>query len=506
MIKRVLSLFMLLSIGVQVFAHDFEAVNSDGKTIYYNITSSTEPRTVAVTYQGTSASLYPNEYTGEINIPSTVTYSGVVYDVTSIGDGAFQFCNGITSVTIPNSVTSIGNYAFHYCSSLTSVAMGNSIASIGYFAFQDCSSLTSITIPNSVTSIGDNAFRACSGATSITMGNSVASIGNSTFRECSGITSITIPSSVTSIGVYAFAGCTNLDTVICKVENPVTIYASTFSNTYSGKKLFVPCSSTSLYNNNDVWSSSFGENIFGVVFDTTYLNVSICQGEEYNDNGFTESTAGLYTYTLTTMDGCDSTINLDLSVREKYYLSICDTICEGSTYTFGDNVLTTSGTYTDTLQSEYGCDSVIVLTLTTVSYHTDTTINISLGESIVFFGQTLTESGTYFQTVPSVTDGCDSTVTLNLIVGCTALSDIESKIAVGVYPNPTEENTILNVEGLTTDAQVLLTDIQGRTIKTYTMKAGDRTLEIETSNMISGAYYIRIISNAFTRTEKIIKR
>ena len=98
------------------------------------------------------------KYTGDVTIPGKVTYDGVEYSVTSIGDKAFDDCSGLTSVVIPNSVTSIGNYAFYDCSGLTSVDIPNSVTSIGYSAFYGCRGLTSVTIPNSVTSIGDNAF------------------------------------------------------------------------------------------------------------------------------------------------------------------------------------------------------------------------------------------------------------------------------------------------------------------------------------------------------------
>ena len=87
--------------------------------------------------------------------------------VTSIGELAFSYCDGLTSVTIPNSVTSIGRSAFSGCSSLTSMTIPNSVTSIGFAAFYDCRSLTSVTIPNSVTSIGSSAFYGCSSLTSI---------------------------------------------------------------------------------------------------------------------------------------------------------------------------------------------------------------------------------------------------------------------------------------------------------------------------------------------------
>ncbi|MBR2265149.1 MAG: leucine-rich repeat domain-containing protein, partial [Paludibacteraceae bacterium] len=113
--------------------------------------------TAEVTYQGADYTSYSNRYSGEVVIPSSVTYNAQTYTVTSIGTSAFDACTGLTSVTIPNSVTSIGSWAFYDCSSLTSVIIGNSVTSIGGSAFSGCSGLTSVTIPNSVTSIGSSA-------------------------------------------------------------------------------------------------------------------------------------------------------------------------------------------------------------------------------------------------------------------------------------------------------------------------------------------------------------
>ena len=149
-----------------------------------------------------------------IKIPSNVESNGQTYTVTSIGNFAFSWCTGLTSVTIPDSVTSIGYGAFSECISLTSVTIPDSVTSIGDFAFTHCAGLTSVTIPGSVTSIGDYAFSECSGLTSVTIPGSVTSIGNSAFRYCDSLKSITFEGTVPeNWGDIPFYGCDAVKTV-----------------------------------------------------------------------------------------------------------------------------------------------------------------------------------------------------------------------------------------------------------------------------------------------------
>ena len=181
--------------------------------------------------------LYLNgEEVKDLVIPSSVT---------SIGDLAFYYCSGLTSVTIGNSVTSIGSSAFYWCSGLTSVTIGNSVTSIGKEAFCGCFALTSVTIPNSVTSIGDGAFCGCYGLTSVTIPNSVTSIGGEAFFGCFGLTSVTIGNSVESIGVNAFEGCSGLTSVT--IGNSVTsIGGAAFAYCSGLTSVTIPNSVTSI--------------------------------------------------------------------------------------------------------------------------------------------------------------------------------------------------------------------------------------------------------------------
>ena len=298
--NSLLCFLILLMMPLASMAYDFEV---DG--IYYKFTGSSS---VAVTYKGDDPWSSDNtaSYSGQITIPSTVNYNNKSYSVTSIGnsaffyfsgltsitipegvtsigsgtfsgcssltsitiperatsigDNAFQNCSGLTSITIPESVTLIGDWAFSDCSGLTSINIPEGVTSIGYGAFYRCSGLTSITIPEGVTSIGKETFWNCSRLTSITIPKSVTSIGNEAFQGCSSLTSVTIPESVTSIGRSAFYDCESLTSVLCKSKKPASCEGYLFPS--PKPRLIIPVGSEEAYASATVWEDFTNRSVF----------------------------------------------------------------------------------------------------------------------------------------------------------------------------------------------------------------------------------------------------
>ena len=175
---------------------------------------------------------------------TSVTF-GENSQLTSIGDGAFNWCESLESITIPDSVTSIGEGAFCCCAKLTSITIPDGVKSIGNHAFAGCSALESITIPDSVLNIGDSAFEGCTALESITIPDSVLSIGYSAFEECTALKSITIPGSVLSIGQRTFAGCSGLESAII-ADGVTSIGDDTFLNCTNLVNVSLPDSLTSI--------------------------------------------------------------------------------------------------------------------------------------------------------------------------------------------------------------------------------------------------------------------
>ena len=223
--KKSFLLLTLLCGVLSAWAHDVEV---DG--IFYNLNNTN--KTATVTFRGDSYDAYDDEYAGDVVIPKAVTYNGITYSVTSLGNECFCGCSDLTSVTIPNSVTSLGESCFNGCYDLISITIPNSVTSLGECCFNDCYNLTSITIPNSVTSLGYRCFWDCSSLTSITIPNSVTSLGDFCFERCDGLTSITIPNSVTSLGTFCFLYCGSLTSIT--IGNSVTSL---------GDGCFIGCSS-----------------------------------------------------------------------------------------------------------------------------------------------------------------------------------------------------------------------------------------------------------------------
>ena len=264
---------------------------------------------------------YPGGKAGTYTIPSSVT---------SIGGGAFDSCNGLTSVTIPESVTSIGDYAFSDCYGLTRInSLGNAPAlgdddvfadvpatlyytsgttgwtnpwgglptvemTGGDYQFSinpDSTSVTitgytgpggAISIPATlaglpVTAIGEAAFQENSSLTSVTIPEGVTSIGESAFAVCVSLTSVTIPESVTSIGVSIFTSCSSLISVTIP-ESVTSIGEWAFADCSSLTSLTIPYSVTFI----GEWAFSSCSSLTAIEVDGTNNDFSSRNGILFN--------------------------------------------------------------------------------------------------------------------------------------------------------------------------------------------------------------------------------
>ncbi len=98
------------------------------------------------------------------------------YTVKSIGDNAFQLCDVLTKVVIPDTVTRIGASAFEFCEVLRVISIPESVTSIGPWAFASCPKIPSVIIPEGVTVIDEGTFSECTGLRKVTIPESVKAI------------------------------------------------------------------------------------------------------------------------------------------------------------------------------------------------------------------------------------------------------------------------------------------------------------------------------------------
>ena len=129
-----------------------------------------------------------------------------------LNDYAFEDCDHLESITLPDGIIGIGQYAFYNCAALTNITIPSSVTQIMTGAFQCCSSISGIVLPGNIETIGDYAFRYCSGITgSVTIPASAITIGDSVFYECTSLSGAVIQSS--TVGTSMFDRCNNLSSV-----------------------------------------------------------------------------------------------------------------------------------------------------------------------------------------------------------------------------------------------------------------------------------------------------
>lgn len=188
--------------------------------------------------------------------------------ITLVGISAFEGCNTLTSIVLPESVTSIGSSAFKNCTALTQIEIPESVTSIGESAFSGCTALTSIEIPDAVNSIGASAFSGCSSIRNFEMPDAVTQLAASTFASCKSLANVTLSKNIISIGSGAFSQCYSLRNITIP-NGLTTIGSEAFSNCTGLTSITIPDSVITIemeafYNCSLLTSISFGKNITSI--------------------------------------------------------------------------------------------------------------------------------------------------------------------------------------------------------------------------------------------------
>ncbi len=331
----------------------------------------------------------------------TAIKNAIIEDgVTNIYGYAFYYCSNLESVTIGNGVTQIEEYAFYKCTALESVQLPKNIQSIGNYAYAYCGSLTSIALPNSVTAMGDEVFCMCTSLASASLSENLTKISMGTFDGCTALSSIIVPEGVQTIEARAFYQCkslvsielpstvtfidgvafslpisfeTALKTFTCHAIVPPSLGNNVFEYLEPGAnliRLYVPGASIEAYKAADQWKE------FEIILpipgtepcesDNTIRTISACSGYWFNDEWLEQS--GIYHDTLLNHLGCDSIIELHLTIHSSYGGGWPSDLMDTITIERGESVIisngvtiypTETGYQNDTMRTIYGCDSIV---------------------------------------------------------------------------------------------------------------------------------------------------
>ena len=186
--------------------------------LFFNLYNYSGEICVFVTSENSTGPRYTN-LSGDLVIPSSITYQETSYNVRGISESAFMMCNDITSVIIPSSVTSIGAMAFNSCNGLKTVVLPDSLAYVGSEAFKECTNLETVVLPSKFGQIDYGMFYGCTALTEISFPSTVETIGVEMFAGCTNLSIVRLPKNLKYIGPYAFSGCTS----ITEIDLPLTL-------------------------------------------------------------------------------------------------------------------------------------------------------------------------------------------------------------------------------------------------------------------------------------------
>ncbi len=254
----------------------------------------------------------------------------------------------------------------------------------------------------------------------------------------------------------------------------------------------------------------------------TSISEIACASYTSPSGNYTWTTSGMYNDTLSTSTGCDSVITINLTISNTVSSDLMETACSEYTSPSGLHTWSTSGTYTDTLASVNGCDSIITIFLTIP------TIDVSvmnLGTSLVANASTVdyqwldcndsyselsaevnqtyapTSNGNY--AVEITLSGCSDTSDC-FVISTIGLDNLGFQNRIQVYPNPTFGTVSIDLIEDANLATILLFDATGRIVHKFEESGQFFTLQLDEN---PGVYFLEIVIDGvrFKQTRLMIK-
>lgn len=241
---------IVAGIALMPAAMCFAEVQTDVSGKHYRLDE--QRQTAELTYLSYD-SLNIDAYRGELEVPAEVQVDGAQYRVTGVTPFACVYCEGLTSVTLPEGMTRIGFGAFSDCPNLAAVSLPTSLTTLGDWAFYRDEALQEATVPEAVRRVGAATFAFCTSLAKVEIPRGVKSIAQHAFYYCTALNEVLIPGSVDQIGEYTFAYCTGLTKV--QMEGfPIAITEDVFEGVdVSACTLVVPTDQVEAYKEAEVW-------------------------------------------------------------------------------------------------------------------------------------------------------------------------------------------------------------------------------------------------------------
>jgi hypothetical protein len=238
---------------------------------------------------------------------------------------------------------------------------------------------------------------------------------------------------------------------------------------------------------------------------------------------YTWTTSGNYVDTITSPLGCDSVVNINLTLNSSSTGQLTTTACNTYTSPSGNNTWTSSGTYTDVIPNAVGCDSVITINLTVNTVDTNVLQNgivlTSWATGVDYQWLDCNNgytpiSGATSQTFVPTTDGsyavelddsgCVDTSACYIVTGVGI--DEENGLGYRVYPNPVTEHLHITFDRPHPSATLSLFDLTGNVLYQNNLNANHADLTISVKDLPRGMYFLKIESSKMAKLEKIIVR